>query len=96
VGEARPGWKVLRVLGNLLALEGFEYASAGDVLAEIAPLVESLPPDPAFADAAPDRPAVAAAAPGMYQIDAIVRRAPALALVSAASAGADARIGEVA
>jgi NADH-quinone oxidoreductase subunit G len=24
LGETRPGWKVLRVLGNLLALEGFE------------------------------------------------------------------------
>jgi hypothetical protein len=27
-GEARPGWKVLRVLGNLLELDGFDYASA--------------------------------------------------------------------
>ncbi len=27
-GEARPGWKVLRVLGNLLELDGFEYESS--------------------------------------------------------------------
>jgi NADH-quinone oxidoreductase subunit G len=27
-GEARPAWKVLRVLGNLLALEGFDYDDA--------------------------------------------------------------------
>jgi NADH-quinone oxidoreductase subunit G len=27
-GEARPAWKVLRVLGNLLALPGFEHDSA--------------------------------------------------------------------
>jgi NADH-quinone oxidoreductase subunit G len=34
LGEARPGWKVLRVLGGLLGLPGFEYASAEDVRAE--------------------------------------------------------------
>ncbi len=25
LGDARPGWKILRVLGNLLGVEGFEY-----------------------------------------------------------------------
>src|SRR5207248_4597917 len=35
VGEARPGWKVLRVLGNLLGLEGFDYQSSEDVLREV-------------------------------------------------------------
>ena len=34
VGEARPGWKVLRVLGNLLNLQGFDYQSSDEVLAE--------------------------------------------------------------
>ena len=33
-GEARPGWKVLRVLGNSLALPGFEHVEATDVLDE--------------------------------------------------------------
>ncbi len=28
LGEARPAWKVLRVLGNLLELAGFDYVSA--------------------------------------------------------------------
>jgi NADH-quinone oxidoreductase subunit G len=28
LGDARPGWKVLRVLGNLLGLQGFDFASA--------------------------------------------------------------------
>ncbi len=28
MGEARPAWKVLRVLGNLLSLNGFDYDSA--------------------------------------------------------------------
>ncbi|MDH5189894.1 MAG: NADH-quinone oxidoreductase subunit NuoG, partial [Gammaproteobacteria bacterium] len=30
--EARPGWKVLRVLGNLLEVDGFEYVSSEEVL----------------------------------------------------------------
>ncbi|MFH1872467.1 MAG: NADH-quinone oxidoreductase subunit NuoG [Pseudomonadota bacterium] len=33
-GETRPAWKVLRVLGNLLALNGFEFNSSEDVRAE--------------------------------------------------------------
>jgi hypothetical protein len=35
VGESRPGWKVLRVLGNLLNLSGFEYQSSEDVRDEV-------------------------------------------------------------
>ncbi len=31
LGECRPGWKVLRVLGNALSLEGFDYNSSEDV-----------------------------------------------------------------
>lgn len=34
-GEARPGWKLLRVLGNLLDLPGFEQVSSTDVLTEL-------------------------------------------------------------
>jgi NADH-quinone oxidoreductase subunit G len=30
-GETRPGWKILRVLGNLLGLEGFDYESSEQV-----------------------------------------------------------------
>ena len=37
LGEARPAWKVLRVLGNLLELPGFDYDSGEAVLAEILP-----------------------------------------------------------
>ena len=33
--EARPAWKVFRVLGNILKCDGFEYNSSEDVLAEI-------------------------------------------------------------
>ena len=35
LGEARPAWKILRVLGNLLQLEGFDYDSSEQVRAEI-------------------------------------------------------------
>ena len=34
-GEARPAWKVLRVLGNLLQIEGFEYESSENVRNEL-------------------------------------------------------------
>jgi len=34
VGESRPCWKVLRVLGNLLNAENFEYETSEDVLKE--------------------------------------------------------------
>ena len=35
VGEARPGWKILRVLGNLLKLEGFDHMSSEQVRDEL-------------------------------------------------------------
>jgi len=34
-GEARPGWKILRVLGNLLQLEGFAHESSEQVRDEL-------------------------------------------------------------
>lgn len=36
LGDTRPGWKVLRVLGNLMKLDGFEFNSIEDVRADIA------------------------------------------------------------
>ncbi len=35
LGESRPGWKVLRVLGNFLDYAGFEYTTASEVCAEV-------------------------------------------------------------
>ncbi|GHT93288.1 NADH-quinone oxidoreductase [Betaproteobacteria bacterium] len=32
LGEARPGWKILRVLGNVLNLPGFDYENSEEVL----------------------------------------------------------------
>jgi NADH-quinone oxidoreductase subunit G len=37
-GESRPGWKVLRVLGNLLQVPGFDYRDNAQVRSEIATL----------------------------------------------------------
>lgn len=34
-GESRPAWKVLRVLGNLLYCNGFEYTSTQEILDEL-------------------------------------------------------------
>lgn len=31
LGDVRPAWKVLRVLGNVLNLEGFDYETVEDV-----------------------------------------------------------------
>ncbi len=35
LGETRPGWKVLRVLGNLLGLDGFQHNSSEQVWIEL-------------------------------------------------------------
>lgn len=89
LGETRPGWKVLRVLGNLLGLSGFDADSSQAVLARALPGVEAgafVPADrldnasAAAIDLAPAKgvPAVAA----IYQLDALVRRAPALQLTA--------------
>jgi NADH-quinone oxidoreductase subunit G len=82
VGEARPGWKVLRVLGNLLNLPGFEYTAADQVTAEIRKVVDEAG---AFTAKAATRTlqAKTAGAPvvrdvPIYQVDAMVRRSAAL------------------
>ena len=82
VGAARPGWKVLRVLGTLLDLAGFEYQSPDSVLAEVRALCERLGPA-AYAGRHAVQPGGGAGAAGlpdvpMYQTDALVRRAASL------------------
>jgi NADH-quinone oxidoreductase subunit G len=86
VGESRPGWKILRVLGNLLGLSGFEYQSSEEVRAELATLVgaPTAYAAPAYAgkhavgQQAGTQPAPNVMDIPMYQIDAVVRRAPSL------------------
>ena len=42
-GEARPGWKILRVLGNLLDLPDFDYQTSEQVRDELRAAVEQAP-----------------------------------------------------
>ncbi|MBK8182292.1 MAG: NADH-quinone oxidoreductase subunit G [Candidatus Competibacteraceae bacterium] len=44
-GAARPAWKVLRVLGNLCGLAGFDYLSSEEVLAEARSACAEVKPD---------------------------------------------------
>ncbi len=44
-GEARPAWKVLRVLGNLFSVKGFEQMSSEDALDELRALTAAAPAD---------------------------------------------------
>jgi NADH-quinone oxidoreductase subunit G len=85
VGESRPGWKVLRVLGNLLDLGGFDYPSSEAVRDELRGLwADDLAPPGAgykgahrVSQARADGEA-AVVDVGIYQTDALVRRAPSL------------------
>jgi NADH-quinone oxidoreductase subunit G len=80
VGEARPGWKLLRVLGNLLGLNGFGEESSEQVRDALRALVERTAA-PVIASSTPAPIAgIAAAVVDIppYQGDAIVRRASAL------------------
>ena len=89
-GDARPAWKVLRVLANMMELPGFDFESARDVLATL-----GLEPVDNLAwvaaeklgnqtsanidlTAAEGEPVVAS----IYQLDGLVRRAPALQLTA--------------
>jgi NADH-quinone oxidoreductase subunit G len=94
-GQARPGWKVLRVLGNMLGLAGFDAESTGDVLAQAigAPPAEGARFIPAaeLSNAAvfrsEDGLAGEPVTASIYQLDPMVRRAPSLQLTADARAG---------
>jgi NADH-quinone oxidoreductase subunit G len=103
LGETRPAWKVLRVLGNLLDLPGFDFDSSQAVLTEAK---QSAPAHGAFVPAeklsnattvstASNSSTVVAAASAqppcvasIYQLDGLVRRAPSLQLTADARAAA--------
>ena len=42
LGEARPAWKVLRVLGNLFECDGFDYVSSHEVRDELKALTQNV------------------------------------------------------
>ena len=93
LGDTRPAWKVLRVLGNLLGLPGFDADSSQAVLAQALPGVASgavvdgsrlnnadVSAGPAAADQNPAQSSPCVAA--IYQLDGLVRRATSLQLTS--------------
>jgi len=82
-GEARPAWKVLRVLGNLCGVDGFEYVSSEEVLAEVRGACGEVRPDNALDLSQPLAPFRAdgllrVAEVPIYAADSLVRRARAL------------------
>jgi NADH-quinone oxidoreductase subunit G len=97
VGEARPAWKVLRVLGNLLDASNFEYQSSEEVRDELAAALGEIMPDNAYkgekaiagvngADATAEQIDVP-----IYQVDGLVRRSTALQLTPEAKRTAGGR-----
>ncbi|HEX7374303.1 MAG TPA: molybdopterin-dependent oxidoreductase, partial [Steroidobacteraceae bacterium] len=75
-GAARPAWKVLRVLGNLLALKGFDYVSSEEVRDELQREVGTFNSATAATSFAPGRLASVDSTRevGIYRVDAVVRR----------------------
>ena len=93
LGDARPAWKVLRVLGNLLGLPGFAFETSEEVRAEALGDVTTIPSRlaaPGATATAPLAVGSAAAATALeriadvpiYATDAIVRRASALQMTA--------------
>ncbi|MBI5862462.1 MAG: NADH-quinone oxidoreductase subunit G [Rhodocyclales bacterium] len=89
LAETRPAWKVLRVLGNLLELAGFDYSSSEDVRSEV--MNGAVSGAPEFVSGLDNRVenvalSLDSAVTGIervtdiptYFADAIVRRAPSL------------------
>lgn len=90
LGETRPAWKVLRVLGNWLQLPGFEYESSNEIRQDVKQLLSMVTlsePTPVFIDLAPalindisieEDTLIRIGEVPMYSVDGIVRRATAL------------------
>jgi NADH-quinone oxidoreductase subunit G len=89
-GASRPAWKILRVIGNLLDLAGFEYQSSEQVREELRSAFDAAPKlgyegahvarAGSVVEALRDVP--------MYQVDPVLRRAPALQKTRVAQAAA--------
>ena len=86
VGEARPGWKVLRVLANLLNLPDSDYQTSVEIRDQLIASIGEVTPDnsarqtkPAARPDGEDSETPIVDVP-MYDVDGIVRRAVALQL----------------
>ena len=92
LGEARPAWKVLRVLANTLNLDGFDYLDSQQVLNEVRSACKDIQPnnliesDHDFDNQAENNPVTAIDVP-IYAIDMMVRRAEALQQTPLAASG---------
>ena len=90
LGDSRPGWKVLRVLGNLLGLPGFEFETSEEVRAAALGDLAELPARMDNSTAATLTPAPVASQSDLqrvsdvpiYATDSIVRRATSLQLTA--------------
>ncbi|KAB0584115.1 NADH-quinone oxidoreductase subunit G [Ideonella dechloratans] len=93
-GDTRPAWKVLRVLGNLLGLPGFEQESVEEVRAEALGDVSTIPARLNNGVAltvslqAPSAGLQRIADVPIYSTDSLVRRSPSLQLTRDAQAPA--------
>jgi NADH-quinone oxidoreductase subunit G len=91
-GDARPGWKVLRVLGNLLGMTDFDYDTAEQVRDAVLPADLSAKLSNSTNTALAVLPAHAGkglqriAEVPIYSADPIVRRAPSLQMTADAAA----------
>jgi NADH-quinone oxidoreductase subunit G len=93
LGEARPAWKILRVLGNLFELKGFEQVSSEEVLKELRDTVGEVHADNRYTGsrtlsaATQSKGFMRAAETPVYSTDALVRRAAPLQATRDADAG---------
>lgn len=86
LGEAKPAWKVFRVLGNLFGFEGFDYVHLSQIIADLKQQIESIPKNHSSLsvkenqiDNNPEKDELIRLSEWpMYQIDNFVRRATAL------------------
>ena len=83
LGEARPAWKILRVLGNLMDLAGFEYDSVDEIHQELQGCFGDVAMQPAAEWQAETRWSMPQgllriASHPIYTVDALVRRAESL------------------
>ncbi|WED43152.1 NADH-quinone oxidoreductase subunit NuoG [Legionella cardiaca] len=88
-GEARPAWKIIRVLGNLLQCKDFDYVSSEDVLNEIkaqANMMTELKYKPYYHESLPsnNQELVRVGEWPLYRSDMVVRHAKALQVCAAA------------
>ena len=89
--EARPAWKIIRVLANLLDCSHFDYTSTEDVLTEVkmaASMASQQTFQPFYAESLPftNLPLVRMAEWPLYRGDALVRNASALQKSASADA----------